>query len=259
MIRVTDQIGCHIELPNPAKRIISCVPSLTELLFDLSLQNEVVGRTKFCIHPSEKVKFVEKCGGTKNLQIEKIINLQPDLIICAKEENEREQIESLKNHFQVYTTDIKNIPDNIEAVLHIGLLTGKTNESQELMHSIKANFLDVPKPNPTKTCVYLIWHKPIMTVGGDSFINEMLRYAGFRNLMDNQKRYPTISEKELLKLNPQYVLLSSEPFPFKEKHLKWYSDLLPQSKVLLVDGELFSWYGSRLLKTAEYFKALNAI
>lgn len=259
MIRVTDQIGCHIELTNPAKRIISCVPSLTELLFDLNLKDEVVGRTKFCIHPSEKVKSVEKCGGTKNLQIDKIINLQPDLIICAKEENERQQIEFLKNHFQVYTTDIKNISDNIEAVLHIGSLTGKFKESQELMHRIKANFLDIPKANPTKTCVYLIWHKPIMTAGGDTFINEMLRYAGFCNLMDNQKRYPTVSEQELLKLNPKYVLLSSEPFPFKEKHLKWYSDLLPQSKVLLVDGELFSWYGSRILKSVEYFKALNAI
>ena len=257
MIQVTDQIGISFSLPTPAKKIVSCVPSLTEMLFDIGLETEVAGRTKFCIHPNEKVKKVKQYGGTKTLNVKQIMDLKPDLIICAKEENEKSQIEILKKNFPVYTADIKTLDDNIAVINDIGFLTGHEDEATVLADKIKIEFEEVKLALQPHTCIYLIWNDPIMAAGGDSFINEMLRYAGFNNLMHDKMRYPVISEQNLAALQPEYILLSSEPYPFKEKHISYYSAISPASKVILVDGELFSWYGSRILNAPKYFKSLK--
>lgn len=248
-----DQLNRTIALPHPPKRIISLVPSQTELLVDLGLEDRIVGVTKFCAHPAGFRKKKTIVGGTKNYRFEIIDSLQPDLIIGNKEENDREGIEKLASKYQVWMSDITTVEDSLKMILELGKITDTQIKAEEIGNQLK---LDLKTPLPFKgTAVYLIWHDPIMVAGQDTFINEMLSIAGFKNLIQNL-RYPELQLEELLSLTPDYLLLSSEPFPFKEKHLSFFKTLLPNAEVRIVDGELFSWYGTRLLKALPYFKML---
>lgn len=238
------------------ERIISLVPSITELLFSLGLNEEVVGITKFCVHPKEWFQFKVRIGGTKNLNIEKIKSLQPTLIIANKEENVKEQVEGLAKDFNVLLTDVNNYEEALQMIEQVGNAVGKGFEAKELISEIKNHFLQL-KPVYKKTATYLIWQNPYMAVGGDTFISDMMRRAGFENVFENRDRYPEISLEEIRKLNPKFVLLSSEPYPFKQKHADELRQQLPDSKIILVDGEMFSWYGSRMLLAAHYLKAIT--
>ncbi|MFZ7114880.1 MAG: helical backbone metal receptor [Bacteroidota bacterium] len=252
----TDQIGMKIVLKDKPVRIVSVVPSQTELLFDLGLDEEVLGITKFCIHPDKWFRSKVRVGGTKNLDLEKIRELKPDIIFANKEENKQDEITELQKHFPVWTSDIKDLNGALEMIDQIGLICDKVNEAKLIVHSIEENFRSLQKYDPLD-CIYLIWNKPIMTIGGDTFINDMLVRSGFGNLSKNLNRYPALSESELIHLNPACLLLSSEPFPFKEEHVKFYRKLLPSSRIIIVDGEMFSWYGSRLMKAPGYFSELR--
>lgn len=236
-------------------RIISTVPSQTELLFDLGLNNEIVGITKFCIHPKEYTSSKVKIGGTKNLNIEKILSLNPSLIIGNKEENVKSQFDLLSNHSLTHITDIKNLEDNIQLVKEIGELTHKDKEAQYIINQFKGLFQN-NKSKDTLSCLYLIWKKPYMSVGGDTYISNVLSFYGFKNVLKNKERYPEISIEEIIDLNPDFIFLSSEPYPFKEKDvLELKKDI--NSKIILVDGEAFSWYGTRFLKKQEYLNNLK--
>ena len=240
----------------PPKKIISLVPSQTELLHYLGLEKEVIGITKFCVHPEEWFKNKTRIGGTKNINIDVIKKLRPDLIIANKEENEKEQIEMLAEDHTVYVTDITTLNDALLMIKNVGQLTCKKNEASTLITLIKANFSQLQTTNyKLKTC-YLIWQKPYMTVGGDTFINDMMNRCGLQNIFEDKKRYPEITLKDLQVANCQLVLLSSEPYPFKQKHLKEIQQQIPGTKIILADGEMFSWYGSRLRLAPEYFKGL---
>lgn len=255
-MKIIDQIGHAFFLEGKPKKIISVVPSQTELLFDLGLGENVVGITKFCIHPKEQTSTKIKIGGTKNLNIEKIRVLQPDIIFANKEENTKEQIEILSLEFNVWTSDISNFESAIQMILMIGEVTGKSHEAHDLIKSIKSLFNLLPL-SVKKTCIYLIWNRPIMTIGGDTFINDMLERAGYLNLVENKNRYPTISEADIIELKPDLLFLSSEPYPFNEEHINYYQTVLPNTQIMLVDGELFSWYGSRMLHAPLYFSKLR--
>lgn len=230
------------------------VPSLTELLYDLGLDNEVIGMTKFCKYPSRWKQ--EKCiiGGTKNVHIDRIIHLQPDLIIANKEENEKAQIEILADKFPVYLSDINSIPDALQAISEIGRLCHKPLEARHLTdqwdHFVKSKISHANK------VLYLIWKDPYMAAGRNTFIHSMLEMAGFQNaIMTN--RYPVLTPDEVRKLPLQYIFLSSEPYPFKEKDKIQLEKELPGVRIVLVDGEMFSWYGSRMLKAFDYFRELE--
>ena len=256
--KFTDQMGREIEINFPPKRIISLVPSQTELLFDLGLKKEILGITKFCKHPKDKFKHTTKIGGTKKLFLEKIKSLQPDLIIGNKEENEQQQIKELMKHFPVWISDIETLADATEMIEQIGELVNKKEEALKISLHIKSDFenlIESLKATSPKSAAYFIWKNPNMLAGKQTFINEMLPYCGLNNILE-LNRYPELSDKELHKLNPEVVLLSSEPYPFKEKHIKEFETIWPNAKVKLVDGEMFSWYGSRLIKAADYFKNL---
>lgn len=256
-MKFTDQTGSIIELKNSPAKIISVVPSQTELLFDLGLENEVIGITKFCIHPEEWFRTKTRVGGTKKLNLEKILQLQPDIIFANKEENERTDIEKLKAHFPVWTSDIKDLQSAIEMIQAIGKITKKDQLASNIVSGIQNQFSSFRFPDKLN-CIYLIWNNPIMTIGGDTFINDMLLYAGFQNLTSQQNRYPELSIDQLKKLNPEVLLLSSEPFPFDQENINYFKAQLPDSKVLKVDGEMFSWYGSRLQKSPLYFSELRS-
>ncbi len=252
-----DQTGRKIPLNKTPGRIISLVPSQTELLYDLGLHNEVIGITKFCVHPEEWFRTKSRVGGTKQLNIEKIWRLQPELIIANKEENVKEQIEELEKHFPVWISDVRNLQDAFEMINRIGELVTKKETAETLIEQIKTNFSQLQISNRKPQTCYLIWRNPYMSVGGDTFINSMMEAAGFENIFKEQHRYPEMRIEELRILNTELLLLSSEPFPFKQKHVEELQPQLPHTKIILVDGQMFSWYGSRLLKAPGYFKELQ--
>jgi len=251
----SDQLGRTISLPQLPRRIISLVPSQTELLYTLGLSDAVVGITKFCVHPASWFRTKSRIGGTKAIDPTRIDALQPDLIIANKEENEKPQVEALAARYPVYISDIKTLDDALDMIRSVGLITGKSPEALQLAADITTRFQQLPQPaNPTPA-VYLIWRNPYMSVGGDTFIHQMLHYCGFTNIFAGRDRYPTIDLSDLAGHNPLQILLSSEPYPFRQRHIAEIKDMLPQAAIRLVDGELFSWYGSRLLEAPAYFRS----
>jgi ABC-type Fe3+-hydroxamate transport system substrate-binding protein len=252
-----DQLGRRVELiAYPPKRIISLVPSQTELLADLGLEDRVVGITKFCVHPSSWRKEKTIIGGTKQLHLDRIRELKPDLIIANQEENDREQVEALAQEFPVWVSKVVDLPTALEMITGVGEATGTRTLAEDLALRIKTSFVDLEK-FPINSCAYLIWRKPFMVSGGDTFIQSMLEAAGFQNVFGHQDRYPEVSLEELAAADPDWILLSSEPFPFREKHVEELSAVCPNAEIRLVDGEMFSWYGSRLLRSADYFRTLR--
>ncbi len=237
-------------------KIISLVPSITEALFDLGLtEKEIIGRTKFCIHPEERVKNVEIIGGTKTLKIEKIKSLQPDLIIANKEENIREQIEALMEDFKVVVTNITTIEDNYYLLKNLGKIIGQEEKAKafnlktyEVLHQTKAQ--------SKLKVAYLIWNNPYMTIGSDTFIHHILTEIGLENFFGDKTRYPEITLKDLEEVD--VIMLSSEPFPFKEKHVEELKQFYPDKKIMIVHGEAFSWYGTYIAKCENYFKEFIA-
>lgn len=215
---------------------------------DLGLFDRIVGVTKFCIHPRGLKKEKTVIGGTKNFHFSKIEALQPDLIIGNKEENSQEGIERLAEKYPVWMSDIYTLEDALDMMVGIGEITGTDKKAKELVQKIRQDMEFLYQYQGT--AVYLIWNDPMMVAGSGTFIHDMLLRTGFTNLIDHP-RYPEISMEELKALSPDFLLLSSEPFPFKEKHKDEFKANLPNTKVLLVDGEVFSWYGSRL----KYFKS----
>jgi ABC-type Fe3+-hydroxamate transport system substrate-binding protein len=246
-----DQMNRTIKLERTPKRLISLVPSQTEFLYDLGLAEEVLGITKFCCHPKHWLKEKVIVGGTKKLNLRKIRDLNPDLIIGNKEENTKEDIEQLEKEFPVWMSDIYTFQDSLNMMKGIGEVTNRFNEAQELVLKLRDVFDSIPKIKKPLKYAYVIWHNPTMFAGKETYIDAFLSQLGFENACKSV-RYPIHSTADVSDV--QLVLLSSEPFPFKSGHLKMYEELFPNAKVMLADGEVFSWYGTRLLHTTDYLK-----
>lgn len=260
MIKTVDQLGRTLVFKRQPKRIISIVPSQTELLWYLGLDEDVVGITKFCIYPDEWFRTKTRVGGTKTLNFDRIAALKPDLIIANKEENTQAEIEALMKEYPVWISDIYTIEDSFAMMLSLGELLGKSIEAKGLVEQLTTQFHTLKNRNGTPKnykVAYLIWQDPYMVAAADTFINHLLELSGFENVFAQSSRYPEVNEEDFRAANPDLILLSSEPYPFKEKHLKNFEQLCPNAKVLLVDGELFSWYGSRLLETVAYVQKLR--
>lgn len=243
------------QLPFQPERIISLVPSLTELLYDLGLQEQVIGITKFCVHPPEWKKEKTIIGGTKNIHPGKIKGLAPDLIIANKEENVKEQVEALAIDHTVYVTDINTFEDALDMIKNIGLITHTAAKANIIISRIKEGFTAI-NPIDDLPTAYLIWQNPYMTIGGDTFISDILAKCGFQNIYARQTRYPEVDIECLKEKKCKLLLLSSEPYPFKQTHIDELQHKLPGTKITLVDGEMFSWYGSRLMYGPAYFNEL---
>ena len=259
-----DQMNRSVQLPHwPPRRIISLVPSQTEFLADLGLDDEVVGITKFCIHPNNWFQQKKRVGGTKTLDFHKIEVLKPDLIIGNKEENEQSQIEYLAQHYPVWMSDIYTLEDALDMMRKLGQVTGKTEKANAIIAEVENQFAHHIKPTRfseeggTPKVAYLIWRKPYMAAGSGTFIDDMLRQSGFDNVFANLSRYPEITPEQLAIARPAMIFLSSEPYPFSEKHIAELQEICPDAAIQLVDGEMFSWYGSRLLQAPGYFAELR--
>ena len=250
-----DQLGQLIEFNFLPQRIISLVPSQTELLFDLGVGDRVVGITKFCVHPAEWHQSKKRVGGTKNFSIEVIDQLNPDLIIGNKEENEEAGIKKLSEKYPVWMSDITHWQSAMEMITQVGDLVNESAKATALIEEIQNRFSGLRQFIPKRT-LYFIWKEPWMAAGKNTFIDTMLSKIGLMNCVA-EERYPNLSMEEIKKLAPELILLSSEPFPFKEKHIQELQQVLPTTRIILVDGEMFSWYGSRLLKAPDYFSSLS--
>lgn len=253
---VIDQMGREVTFNYYPERIVSVVPSQTELLFDLGLDKEVVGITKFCVHPDDWFRNKTRVGGTKKLNIDKIRELNPDLIIANKEENTKEEIELLAKEFPVWLSDITNLPGAVNMIQALGQVTGQEGKANALVEEIIQGFQQLHKANKPKRVAYFIWRNPWMSVGHDTFIHSMIHTMGWQNVLADHTRYPEVTLEQIKAYNPELVLLSSEPYPFKDEHIAEIKAVLPNAEVKLVDGEMFSWYGSRMKKAVAYLQEL---
>lgn len=254
MIEIQDQLGNLICLEKFPQRIISLVPSQTELLFDLGLDDRVVGITKFCIHPKQWFETKTRVGGTKSVDLEKIKSLRPDLIIGNKEENTKDDIKALMEMAPVWMSDIYTLEDALEMIASIGEITNTHTLANDMVSNIRVGFNGLKNDLSPYTCAYFIWKNPYYLSGKNTFIDALFNYCNLKNFT-SEERYPEWRmESEHF---PQVILLSSEPYPFKQEDVAEMQKRFPKSLVLLVDGEMFSWYGSRLLQTVEYLKTLR--
>jgi ABC-type Fe3+-hydroxamate transport system substrate-binding protein len=252
---IVDQLGKEIQLPSAPLRIVSVVPSQTELLFSLGLEEEVVGITKFCIHPDHWFRFKPRVGGTKKLDIDKIRALHPNLVIANKEENTEEDVKAIETFCPVWTSDVSSLSDALEMIKSIGNIIGMPEKSSAMASEISSEFSKLSIPGVYRVA-YLIWKDPWMAAGGGTFINDMLSACGMINVLADTDRYPSVDISSLVQRDIEILLLSSEPYPFKINDLNLLAKILPKVKIVLVDGELFSWYGSRMLQAPAYFRAL---
>lgn len=252
-----DQIGREISLSSVPERIVSLVPSQTELLVSMGLEEKLVGITKFCVHPSHLRKEKQVVGGTKNVDLEKIRLLEPDLILCNKEENTLEMVHGLNKIAPVHVSDVITIQNALDLIMQYGKIFNITALAERIVNRTKEEIAHLKLSIHQKTrkkVVYIIWKEPLMAAGQDTYINSMLELNNFENVI-KEKRYPIVDLNYLKEKDVDLVMLSSEPFPFKEAHKSMFKNL--NVKVVLIDGEFFSWYGPRLLKAMSYFKGLH--
>lgn len=255
MYTVTDHTGHSFVLAARPRRIVSLVPSQTELLYDLGLDEEVVGITKFCVHPDEWFRSKTRVGGTKKVEPGRLKDLAPDLVIANKEENTREDVEAIRSFCPVYTTDVDSVGSALKMIRDLSTLCGLEAEGGRLEQEIRDS-LAMLRPLHLKAA-YFIWKDPWMTVGGDTFIHHMMAAAGISNIFEEKKRYPQLSPSDIATCGADLIMLSSEPYPFKIKHIEALSLILPQTRIVLVDGEMFSWYGSRMRYFKDYLDQLK--
>lgn len=260
-----DAVGCTVRVKKYPHRIVSLVPSITETLFDLGLEAEIVGRTNFCIRPREKALKVKRVGGTKDPNIDEIAALSPDLILLNAEENRPGDIEALSRHWPAYVSFPKKATEGIDLIREIGRLTGRERAAEAMAlraeSEMKKARLDL-QAKPEVRIAYLIWRNPYMTINGDTYISDMIQVCGGKNVFEDwPKRYFEIGIEDLKRASPDMILLPSEPYKFREKHaaeLSTCKEILAvrENKVLLVQGDLFCWYGSRVVAAFGYLRSL---
>lgn len=251
----TDQMGYEVQLAHPPRRIVSLVPSLTELLADLGLSEQVVGLTHFCVFPESLYKNRERIGGTKKARVAQIQALEPDLVIANKEENEKDQVEAIKAFCPVWVSQVYDVPSALAMIRQLSEVTGVPEAGHDLINRVHKGIGQLPSIPPMRA-LYMIWRKPYMAAGGDTFIHEMMKQISLTNILADRDRYPQLSSREISELAPDLVLLSTEPYPFKERHVEELQQHLPHARFRLVDGSMFSWYGSRMEKAIHYLSTL---
>jgi ABC-type Fe3+-hydroxamate transport system substrate-binding protein len=255
-MQYTDQVNHTIELVQTPRRIISLVPSQTELLFDLGLDEEIVGVTRFCVHPATATQEKTVIGGTKEFDFGVIDSLKPDLIVGNKEENYWEGIERLRRHYPVWLSDILTLADALAMIASVGAIVGRAEAAAEMVAEIAAGIDALPAFKPLRA-VYLIWSKPYMVAGHKTFAHEMMYRCGFVNAFGHLPRYPEVEAKRIAQANADLILLPSEPFPFSQRHQESLRERFPDTPAVLVDGQMFTWYGSRLRLVPAYFSQLR--
>ncbi len=236
---------------NP-ERIVSLVPSITEWLWALELENRVVGITRFCVRPPEWRRSKASIGGTKDVRIADVLRLKPDLVLANREENTLEAVRELTHFSAVYLSEIHDLPSAVADLLAIGSLCGQAHLAEQKCSEIEENWRSRTRETQRLRCVYLIWKNPWMAAGSGTFIDANLKSLGLINVVQDE-RYPTLSIDQIARLNPDRILLSSEPYPFGSKEEIELSKIFQGVCIQRVDGERFSWYGARMLDSGPWF------
>lgn len=250
---VKDALNREVTYTYPPKRIVSLCPGITDTLFALNLKDEIVGRTRFCVHPSPEVLEIPAVAGTKDIKLEAILKLKPDLIIAEKEENTKEIVETLEQYVPVYVAEVQSVEEAYTMMDGLGDVTDRKEQAHKLITQIQDGFQALHGLT-SGSAMYVIWKKPYMAAGNTTYIHSLLEQLGFHNTISSLPgRYPELTNQDIISANPDLVLLASEPYPFKVKHIPEFQELLPNAKILPIDGEMF-WYGPRMLEATAYFK-----
>ncbi len=252
MLEIQDQIGRILKLERKPRRIISLVPSLTELAAEFAGEDSIIGLTTWCVHPKGLKESKTIIGGTKNVNVELVRQLQPDLILANKEENIEEQIEILAKDFPVYVSDVRDLKSARGLIKEMGNLLQADEKAHVYLHQATEALSKMDKSEGS--FLIFIWNKPFMVAGPDSYISALLEAKGFKNAAPNGSRYPELSWEEVQRLKPKYIFLSSEPYPFKSADTIEFHKARFTCKIL--DGEMLTWYSHRLAKSLNYINRL---
>ena len=276
--QAVDAIGRAHALARADARIVSLVPSISELLFDLGAGDRLVGRTGFCIHPKDNIKTVPKVGGTKSVDIDKIRELAPTHLIVNIDENEKPTVDQLAGFVpNVIVTHPLGPLDNLSLYRLLGGIFGRENRAGELCEALQKAYFAAAGACaglPRERVLYLIWKSPWMTVSRDTYISRTLAAVGWDTVeTEGKERYPKIDLASGLLANVDRILLSSEPYSFREHHIREIRQMLGAAnnffvptpveefespiKVSLIDGEMTSWYGSRAITGMKYLARLR--
>ncbi|EXI81250.1 MAG: vitamin B12-transporter protein BtuF [Candidatus Accumulibacter appositus] len=262
----SDAIGKQHDRYADTPRIVSLVPSLTELLVDLGLAEQLVGRTGFCIHPRQAVRRLPKLGGTKGFALDKLRALAPTHVLVNIDENRREEVEALQAFVpHVIVTHPLAVRDNLALYELLAGIFGGNAEVETRATALAADFerewraLSAQTDTlPRQRVLYLIWQQPWLSVARDTYISRMLAAAGWDSLpIESALRYPEVDLAALAR-QADWLLLSSEPYPFREQHLRQLAEQLPTTRATLINGEMVSWYGSRAIRGLAYLRELRA-
>ncbi|TXK86170.1 ABC transporter substrate-binding protein [Paenibacillus sp. N3.4] len=251
-----DHLQRKVSFRFPPNRIISLCPSITETLYALQLSDRIVGRTRYCIHPANQIQQATIVGGTKQVKVDVIAQLKPDLIIAEKEENPKEMVENLAKQFPVYVTNVEQYDDALHMIRDLGVICNREEPAESMVKEISKEFQSFQPINQGRVA-YVIWKNPYMVAGHRTYIDSMLEKFGFTNVFkDRPERYPSVTIEEFQRAQPDFIFLSSEPYPFKDIHKNVFVENVPGARTILVDGEIFSWYGTHMLKAADYANLL---
>ncbi len=248
-MKVIDALGRSLEIRRPPERIVSLVPSLTELLFDLGAGPRVAGVSDYCLHPAAALAKLPRVGGQKDPDLEKLTALAPDLVVVAKEENLRRDVERLDTAgVPVYVTDCKTLDDATRLPFQLGAAVGAPRAASDALHQALVDGIAEARraaPQPPLSCICFVWRDPWIAAGGDTYLSDVLAACGAFNLLANERRYPKLELSKALNMRPDLIVLPSEPYPFSE------ADLPSVPNGVLVDGTVLCWYGARTARISE--------
>lgn len=264
-VRLIDAMGTEHAPATGVVRIVSLVPSITELLFSLGLQENLVGRTGFCIHPKGLVRRVSKVGGTKTVDVAKVRKLGATHLVVNIDENPRPVVEELASFVpHVIVTHPIDPEDNVGLYRLLGGIFGRESRAEELAAEFQRELaltLDATSDLEREKVLYLIWKSPWMTVSRDTYISRMLDLVGWDTVPEQaHSRYPSVELSARTLLDVKVVLLSTEPYSFVDRHLaEIAAEFPPQAhpQVALIDGGMTSWYGSRAIEGLRYLRELR--
>jgi ABC-type Fe3+-hydroxamate transport system substrate-binding protein len=252
--RLRDAVGTVHVPAEPGARIVCLVPSITELLCELALTEQLVGRTGFCIHPWETVRKIPKLGGTKDVKLERIRQLAPTHAILNIDENRRELADELAEFVPNIVVTHPQAPlDNLDLYRLLGAIFGRVEQAERLCVEFERAYASATERlRPRRDVLYLIWREPWMTVAPQTYISQTLALVNWHTQpLAAADRYPEIDIGAFAG-KVDHVLLSSEPYHFRERHLAEIAAAVPGAGVSLIDGEMTSWYGSRAIQGLRY-------